>query len=160
MVVYLVGASVVLGGDEEYETTVGNGGTTIQDANAELSLGSIEAGGNSGDVIVMGNVSGSTIGIEGSEVSSPVEQNVSVNMGPQVADGSGGDATAANIEHGDVPENFDVNFDNTDDVSVENDSSSDSDSSSSSAGGNGGSGGRGGDATGGDGGSSGDANDG
>ena len=88
-----------------------NGGIATASTGGEVNIGEIVTGENTGNSIVTGNISGSA-DISGGDIDYPTDVNVVQELGPPVADASGGEGGQAGTTPGDAT--TDITIDNTD----------------------------------------------
>jgi hypothetical protein len=98
-----------------------NGGIATASTGGEVNIGEIVTGENTGNSIVTGDISGSA-DISGGDIDYPTDVMVVQELGPPVADASGGDGGQAGTTPGDGT--TDIIIDNTDKNTNENTSDS------------------------------------
>lgn len=125
-------------------TDAANGGDAMAGANGTVTFGDIQTGENTGNVVFAGDIINSEAHLEGGDVNYPTTVEVTVPIGPPIADASGGNDATAGGPPG--PTNLTVRGDrNRNDVDVrtddENTNTNNNSNSNTSEGGAGGSGG-------------------
>jgi hypothetical protein len=98
-----------------------NGGIATASTGGEVNIGEIVTGENTGNSIVTGDISGSA-DISGGDIDYPTDVLVVQELGPPIADASGGDGGQAGTTPGDGT--TDITIDNTDKNSNKNTSDS------------------------------------
>ncbi len=100
--------------------SVGNAGVATASSDSALTAGNIDAGGNTGNTINVGDLVNSTAEISGGTVVNPTYNIIWMPGGTQIATADGGDGTHAQLdEAGDPPI---VNLDVIDSSKTSNDS--------------------------------------
>jgi len=120
------------------------GGVATAEGSSSVQTGDVITGQNIGHSVDTGGTSNGDLIVSVAEMSSESDLDFVAEVGPQIADASGGDEGDASTSPGDEPPNFNVNIRNKD---VNNNSSNATGIGEGGEGGEGGAGGDGGDAT-------------
>jgi hypothetical protein len=123
------------------QTGASNGGTANASSGGNVNIGEIVTGENTGNSISTGNIAGEAQ-ISGGDIDYPTDVNVTLEIGPPIADASGGDGGQAAGPTTEPPQ-YNVNIDNTD----KNRNDNRSEATGIGEGGEGGQGGEGGSVT-------------
>jgi hypothetical protein len=89
--------------DPQDAFTVGNAGIATASSDAVLTTGDIDAGGNTGNTINIGDIVNSTAEINGGTVLNPTYNIISMPAGTQIATADGGDGTHAQLDEAGGP---------------------------------------------------------
>jgi hypothetical protein len=123
------------------------GGTAVAEGSSSVQTGDIVTGYNTGHVVETGGTSNGDLTVSVDEMSTDADLAVSAEIGPQIADASGGDYGEASTSPGPQPPEFNVHIRNTHHTNNDNRS----EATGIGEGGQGGEGGSGGNVTIGDG---------
>jgi hypothetical protein len=116
------------------------GGVATAEGSSSVQTGDIVTGLNTGHTVETGGTTNGDINVNVDAMSSAADLAVIAEIGPQIADASGGDGGEAATSPGDDPPEYNINIDNTDNNRNDNRS----DATGIGEGGQGGQGGSGG----------------
>jgi hypothetical protein len=116
------------------------GGIAVAEGSSSVQTGDIVTGLNTGHTVETGGTTNGDINVTVDAMSSAADLAVVAEIGPQIADASGGDGGQAATSPGDDPPEYNINIDNTD----KNRNDNRSDATGIGEGGQGGQGGSGG----------------